>query len=180
MNLTLKNYVKSEFNNIDTSKQYLDFINPSQYIGLDAQVSYDTLSLRLYTKKSVTFIQKKVSEYLIGVDSKNRTIIPSEKIVISVIFCIKKNYRPKEIGDIYGRFLVIDDNYRNDYDAIIDQAISILVRNISTELGMEEHNSKLSIWTTVLGDFNEHGLRSHSTIKIRNKRPDPYLISMRY
>ena len=45
---------------------------------------------------------------------------------------------------------------------------------------MEENNKKLSIWTTVYGDFNAHGLRQHPPIKIRKKRPDPFQFHMRY
>ena len=36
---------------------------------------------------------------------------------------------------------------------------------------MQEANSKLTKWTTVLGDFNLHQLRSHDVIKILNKHP---------
>ena len=42
------------------------------------------------------------------------------------------------------------------------------------------YNEKLTIWTTLLGDFNEHGLRQYPPIKLRNKRPDPMLFHMRY
>ena len=65
-------------------------------------------------------------------------------------------------------------------DYIVDQVISLLVRNIRNDLEMQANNSKLTIWTTLLGDFNEHGLRQHAPIKIRNKRPDPMLFHMRY
>lgn len=175
----LTTFVQSTFNGDDVNKKYLDYIDPSQYIGHQAQISFDPLTMMLYTKKTVQLIQKKVSSYLIGVDSKNRTIVPSERVVIMAIYGIKKHYVPKT-GDIYGRYLVVDGEERNDYGIIVDQVISLLTRGIGAEIGMEEHNSQLSIWTTVLGDFNSCGLRSHAPIKVRDRRPDPYLFSMRY
>ena len=45
---------------------------------------------------------------------------------------------------------------------------------------MEENNRKLTIWTTVYGDFNQHGLQQHSKIKVRNKRPNPMEFNMNY
>jgi hypothetical protein len=45
---------------------------------------------------------------------------------------------------------------------------------------MDECNSKLSAWTTILGDFNEHGLRRHAPIKLREKRPMPMAFNMNY
>ena len=45
---------------------------------------------------------------------------------------------------------------------------------------MEENNRKLTIWTTVYGDFNAHQLRQHAPIKVLNKRPNPMEFHMRY
>ena len=175
----LTTYVQANFNDTQVDKKYTESIDLTPYIGHSSQLSYDPLSNMLYTKKTVQMIQDKVQSYLSGVDPKNRPIRPSERVVIEAIFGVKGRYVPKT-GDIYGRFLVVNTEERNDYTIIVDQVISLLVRGISSEIGMEENNAKLSVWTTVLGDFNEHGLRSHATIKVRDRRPDPYLFSMRY
>jgi hypothetical protein len=46
---------------------------------------------------------------------------------------------------------------------------------------MAENNSKLSIWTTVLGEgLNEHNLRSYAPIKTRVRRPNPMEFHMKY
>ena len=95
------------------------------------------------------------------------------------MYGVFENYRPVT-GDIYGKYTVDNDNRRDDYSYIVDQTISLLVRGIRNDLEMQQNNSKLTIWTTVLGDFNEHGLRQYAPIKVRNKRPDPMLFHMRY
>lgn len=175
----LTTFVQKNFSGEEVDKKYIDWIDPSQYIGHQAQISYDTLSLMLYTKKTVKLIQDKVSEYLIGVDSKNRKIVPSERVVVQAIFGVKDRYIPKT-GDIYGRYIFDVAFDRDDYTAITDQVISLLVSGIGTQIGMEQYNETLSVWTTVLGDFNDHGLRSHPVLKTKERRPDPFLISMRY
>jgi hypothetical protein len=45
---------------------------------------------------------------------------------------------------------------------------------------MDENNKKLTIWTTVLGDFNEHGLRSYAPIKIRENNINKVRFNMNY
>jgi len=164
---------------LPVDKAYQEVLDNVKYIGHNTQIGYDFLSLMLFTKKTISLIREKVSEYLTGVDEYNRKIIPSDRVIVTALFGVKNVYVPKT-GDIYGRFIVVDENLRNDYGSIVDQTISLLVRGISTDLGMIENNNKLSIWTTVLGDFNEHGLRSHPVIKTRDRRPDPYLFNMKY
>jgi len=63
---------------------------------------------------------------------------------------------------------------------MIQQTIEIITSEVKNNLEMEENNRKLTVWTTVLGDFNEQGLRSHPEIKIRQKRPTPMQFNMNY
>jgi hypothetical protein len=79
-----------------------------------------------------------------------------------------------------GKYSVVNPNDRDDYNYIVDMTISFLVREIRNDIEMAQNNEKLTIWTTLLGDFNEHGLRQYPPIKVRNKRPDPMLFHMRY
>ena len=48
------------------------------------------------------------------------------------------------------------------------------------EYEIEENNKKLTIWSTLYGDFNREGLRAHPPIKIRNRRIDQMSINMNY
>ena len=77
------------------------------------------------------------------------------------------NHFVPEIGDIYGRYNVLG-NLQKDEQRMLDRVIQIIVTSIRNEKEMEQNNKKLSVWTTVLGDFNEHGLQSHPQIKLRN------------
>ena len=63
---------------------------------------------------------------------------------------------------------------------MMDEVINIITTDVKVNLGMEENNAKLTVWTTVLEDFNEHGLRSHSKIKLRENRPQPMMFNMNY
>jgi hypothetical protein len=152
----------------------------NQFVGWETISDWNPLTQKLFTKTTVHVIQQKVADYLTGVDSNGRRIVPSERVVVNALFGIFREHAPRT-GDIYGKFLVVDDSKRDDYAYIVDKTISLLVQGIRDDLGMAEQNQKLTIWTTVLGDFNEHGLRQHPPIKINNgKRPDPMLFHMRY
>ena len=166
-------------NGLNTNRKYEESIDSHQYVGWETQTSWNTFLMKLFSKQTVKIIQKKTSEYLMGVDEQGRKIVPSERIIESALLGVYDNYRPNT-GDIYGKYTVVNDNSRDDYTYIVDQVISLLVRNIRNDLEMQHNNSKLTIWTTLMGDFNEHGLRQHAPIKVRNKRPDPMLFHMRY
>ena len=166
-------------NGLNTNRKYDQSIDSNQYVGWETQLSWNTFLAKLFSKQTVKIIQQKTSEYLLGVDEQGRKIVPSERIIESALLGVFNNYRPNT-GDIYGKYTVNNDNSRDDYTYIVDQVISLLVRNIRNDLEMQYNNNKLTVWTTLLGDFNEHGLRQHAPIKLRNKRPDNFLFHMRY
>jgi hypothetical protein len=177
-NTTLENSLDL-INGLNINRKYSESIDSNQYVGWETQTSWNTFLMKLFSKQTVKTIQQKTSEYLMGVDEQGRRIVPSERIVESALLGVFNNYRPNT-GDIYGKYTVVNDNSRDDYSYIVDQVISLLVRNIRNDLEMQSNNSKLTIWTTLLGDFNEHGLRQYPPIKLKNKRPDPMLFHMRY
>jgi hypothetical protein len=166
-------------NGVQIDKEYDEALDLNQYIGWNQRTSWDPLTTMLFSKKTLRLIRDKVSEYTIGVDQKGRKIIPSDNVVVTALYGVFENYHP-QTGDIYGKYLVVDMTQRDDYTAIVDQTISLIIRGITTDLGMIEQNNKLTIWDTVLGDFNSQGLRSHPPIKIRERRPDPMLFNMHY
>jgi hypothetical protein len=170
--------VSSLVNGQNLNKLYNENVDSNQYVGWEQQVSWNSFLSKLFSKQTVKVIQEKTSEYLRGLDDQGRKIVPTEKVVENALYGVFNNYRPNT-GDIYGKYTVMD-NSRDDYSYIIDQTISLLVRGIRTDIEMQNNNSKLTIWTTLLGDFNEHGLRQYAPIKVRNKRPDPMLFHMRY
>ena len=131
-----------------------------------------------FSKRNVNMISKKVTELLQGVDIQNRNIIVPDNTINQVMSSVYNNFSPK-VGDIFTRYN-IPGKKNNNNQTMIDMVINIITRDVRNNLGMIECNSKLSKWTTLLGDFNEHNLRSHSKIKLREKRPTPMQFHMRY
>lgn len=162
---------------INLNTQYDEMLDMSQFVGWNTVVDWAPLPRQLFTKRTVRIIQQKVYEYLLK--SMEKKIAPSERIVIIALYGVYENHIPRT-GDIYGKFLVVDETQRDDYGYIVDKTISLLIDGIQTDIGMEEANSKLSIWNSVLGDFNEKGLRQYPPIKVRNKGPDRFLFHMKY
>ena len=158
---------------------YDDRLDMNQYVGWFTITDWNPLIQKLFTKTTLRVIQGKVSEYLTGVEPNGKKIIPTERVVVAALYGVFKQHHP-HTGDIYGKYTVVDQTQRDDYAYIVDKTISLLVQGIRDDIGMAEQNQKLTIWTTVLGDFNEHGLRQHPPIKVCNKRPDPMLFHMRY
>ena len=123
---------------------------------------------KYFSKDTVRLISYKLTELLQGVDPQGRPIIVPDKTISSVMDSIYDSYRPPT-GDVYGRYNVPTDEPQNYVQSMIDQVIEVIFADVRNNLGMDECNSKLSIWTTVMGDFNTNGLRQHSPIKIREK-----------
>lgn len=135
---------------------------------------------KYFDVSTVRTISHKVTELLQGVDPQNRPIIVPNKTICSVMNDIYSSYRPPT-GDIFSRYIVPSGTSSESYvQNMIDQVIEVITSDVRNNLGMEECNKKLSIWTTVLGDFNAHGLQQHPKIKVRHKRPNPFQFHMNY
>jgi hypothetical protein len=133
----------------------------------------------LYSKGNINKISCKITELLMGVNKDNRPIIVPDKTICSVMSAVYENFTP-ETGDIYSRYNIPKAQETDYIQRIIDEVINIITTDVKVNLGMEEYNKNLSIWTTVLGDFNLHNLRSHSKIKLRERRPQPMAFQMNY
>ena len=145
-----------------------------RYVGYE-----DTISIQqFFSNDTVRKISNKITQLLMGVDKHNRPIIVPNQTIFSIMSAVLDNYRP-ETGDIHSRYN-IPKRGTVGVQSMIDQVINIITTDVKNNIGMEECNRNLSIWTTVLGDFNEHGLRSHSKIKLREKRPMPMAFNMNY
>ncbi len=133
-----------------------------------------------FSADTVNIISNKVTELLMGVDPLNRPIIVPDENICAVMSAIFDNFRPAT-GDIYSRYNIPQGDGVGSYvQSMIDQTIEVITTDVRNNLEMEENNKKLTAWTTVYGDFNQHGLRQHAPIKIRNRRPDPMQFNMNY
>ena len=135
---------------------------------------------KYYNASTINTIAHKVTELLMGVDPHNRPIIIPKSTICSVMNQIYSSYRPPT-GDIYSRYIIPTGTSSESYvQNMIDQVIEVIVTDVKNNLEMAQNNQKLSIWTTLLGDFNKDGLRQHPPIKTRHKRPNPLQFNMNY
>lgn len=150
----------------------------SQYVGWDVSVnpSFETL----FNKENIREYQQRITALLQGVEPTGRPILVPTDTIVNVLYQCYKTNRP-QVGDIYSRYIQAEYVFtRDDLTNIVNRAINIIVSQIKNEYAMIACNKKLTIWTTVLGDFNKEGLRSHDIIKIRRKRPEPMQFNMNY
>jgi hypothetical protein len=134
---------------------------------------------KFFSKDTVALISKKITQLTKGVDKLNRDIIVPDQRICEVMDGVYQQFRPST-GDIYTRYVIDSEEQNSMTQNLIDQTIEVIFSNIVNQLGIEEANSKLSAWVQVYGDFNVEGLRAHSEIKIREKRPISMEFHMRY
>jgi len=135
---------------------------------------------KFYSKETLKTISKKITDLLQGLDINKRPIIVTDKVIGTVMSSVHQNYIPAT-GDIYSRYIIPNGMSPENYTQnMIDQTIEIIVNTIKSEYEMTENNRKLTIWSTLYGDFNAQKLRAHPEIKIRKRRPDPLQFNMNY
>jgi hypothetical protein len=135
--------------------------------------------LNLYAPENIKRMSRQITHLLMGVDPDNRKIIVPDKSIADMVYSCYESYRPPT-GDIYSRFNIPIKQSESSFQSIINQAIELITSQVRTTMEMEENNSKLTAWTTVYGDFNEHKLRQHAPIQVRNKHPTAMQFNMNY
>jgi hypothetical protein len=149
-----------------------------KFIGWDT--SRNESFTTLFNKDNVAVYQSRITELLQGVEPTGRPIIVPIDTILSVLYQCYESNRP-QVGDIYSRYIQAEYTVsRDDLSDIVNRAMNIIVSTIRTEYGVLECNKRLTVWNTVLGEFNKEGLRSHSQIKLRRKRPEPMQFNMNY
>ncbi|MDC3332919.1 hypothetical protein OAV62_01625 [bacterium] len=154
---------------------YMQHPGWSQTVG--NRPNYETL----WTPDRLGMLQQKITQLLEGVSEDGRPILVPITAIGHVISQVYQSHRP-QVGSIYSRYIQMDpEGQRNDIRDIEDRSINIIVSQIRNEMMTIQNNKRLTIWNTVYGDFNKEGLRAHSGIKIRKKRPNVSMgIGMRY
>jgi hypothetical protein len=150
------------------------------HVGWDQTIENKPCYQSIWDTNRIIQIQGKITELLAGVDPKGRPIIVPIKTIGSVLSEVMNSHRP-QVGDIYSRYILPEiEQTRNDVRDIIDRTIQIIVSQVRSEIETIESNNKLSIWSTLYGDFNKEGLRGHAPIKIRKKRVPEMMFQMNY
>lgn len=142
--------------------------NFMRYIGWNKEYSYNPCLSKYFCQETVDKVSRQVTQNLQGVGPNNRPIIVTDDVICHVMSSVYQDRKGK-VGDIYTIFTIADVSPDDIVLSMIDRTIEIITTNITNEYGMIENNSKLTKWTTLLGDFNLQGLRSHPIIKIREK-----------
>jgi hypothetical protein len=150
------------------------------YVGWDATSSGDKNLEYLFSEANLTALQRQVADALVGVDPQGRKIMVALDKIANVLTNVYQNVTRTRVGDIYSRYVVPQDQSRCDLREVNNVAVNIIVRSIRDEYETIENNKKLTVWTTVLGDFNKEGLRSHPPIKIRRRHPQHMAFNMNY
>ena len=168
--------------------EYGSIIQEKKLVGSDLETKHPgftdfDLCLRQYfSQNTIHTISHKLTQLLMGVDPQNRPIIIPDKQIGFVMDSVYRNFTPYNTGDIYTRYNIPSGSNTDSYvQNMIDQVIEIIYSDVRNNLEIEQNNSKLSIWTTVLGEgLNQHQLRSFAPIKTRLKRPAPFQFNMNY
>ena len=151
--------------------------NYYRYVGWkDDELEFDK---RFFSKETIDYIKQVTSEKLKCVRSDGRPIVVSDRVIAQVMSQIYDNYQP-QLGDIYTIFTIPAAEPRDDMQRLTDLVIETIFKNISVETQMEENNKRLTVWTSVLGDFNEHKLRQYTTIKTNKKNINKVRFNMNY
>ena len=138
--------------------------NYHRHVGWE---QYQNLN-NLFTQDSIDYISQQISKNLEGLNPDGKKMVVSDKSIAQVISSVYQD-RQNKIGDIYTLFNIPETQDIDMIDYIILRTIYIITTELRNEYEVINNNRKLTAWTTVLGDFNQNGLRSHDNIKVRQR-----------
>lgn len=163
-------------NNSCLNKQDIGDDNYMRYVGWKANDDMKSY----FSKNTVKLISRKVTEFTLGVHKDNLPIIVPDKNIYHVMSSVYDSFRP-ETGDIFTRYNIVKKNkISSNIQTMIDRVIEIITSHIKNDFETRYNNEKLSIWSTVYGDFNKEGLRQHPPIKVLNKRTNKMQFNFNY
>lgn len=148
-----------------------------RYVGWS--VSQGELDKRFFSEQTVRDISQKLQELLKCLRKDGRPIIVADRVIAHMMSEVFYKNRP-QLGDGYFMYNIPAAEPRNDYETMKDMVVEMIFNNIKTEYEMDENNRKLTIWTSVLGDFNKHGLRQYTNLKINEKNINKVRFNMNY
>jgi len=134
----------------------------------------------LFSSENLKLLSRTITAALRGTDPEGRDIVVADDRILSVLSSVFWNGTRERVGDIYTRYVIPDCYPRNDLQAINLQTMNIIVSAVKDEYDTIANNKRLTVWNTLLGDFNANGLRSHPPLKIRKKFPQRMMFNMNY
>lgn len=154
--------------------------NFSSHVGWDYTSSDSDALKYIFSNSTLDTLSEQITRALRGLDSRGRDIIVPHDKIANVLSSVYSFGTRTNVGDIYTHETIPSIENRNDVRNILNQTMNIVVSAIRDEIITTEQNKKLSVWTTVLGDFNDHGLRSYAPIKLRERHPQYMAFNMNY
>lgn len=155
-------------------------LNRLAFVGWDQTIGNDDMVKMLFSRENLENLSKIITSLLVGVHPEGRPIVVPLDKISAVLYSVYRFGTRPNIGDIHSRYIVPQAQPRCDARDINNQTINIITRAIKDEFETIAQNKTLTVWTTVLGDFNEQGLRAYSTLKIRKKHPQYMAFNMNY
>lgn len=133
-----------------------------------------------FSPETVAFISSAVITFTREHVDPRGVLVP-DNTIIAVMNQVYRGFRPAT-GDIYSRYVIPPgpmepSSYLWD---LIGQCVKAITDDIQNQWTTDRQNSALSIWTTVLGEGNPHGLRQTPPIKTLKKRPRTGLFHYNY
>jgi hypothetical protein len=118
-----------------------------------------------FSQENIDRLSAQITEHL---KTTGQTIKVSDRVIGGVMSDVSRSFNPRT-GDIFSRYIIPTEEGRDDLKNMNDQVITVIVNTVREEIEQQRCNERLSIWTTVLGDFNPEGMRAHSKIKTRER-----------
>lgn len=148
-----------------------------RYVGW--QVSQQEFDKKWFARKTLDEISEVLKEKLKCLRKDGRPIVVADRVIAHMMSEVFHKNRPI-LGDGYFMFNIVPEKERDDYNDMKVQVIEMIFNGIKTEYEMDQNNRKLSIWSTVYGDFNPQGLRQYSTIKLNEMPLNKIRFQMNY
>jgi len=160
--------------------QAQDVSNDSAFVGYAQNYEISPLHQQVFSDENISKLSAIITESTKGLDPEKRNIVVPPGRIAQVLSSFFRDGTRTHLGDIYTRFIIPQDRARNDLENINMQTLNVIISTIRDEYETIENNKRLSIWTTVLGDFNSHGLRSYPVLKMRRRMPQRMMFNMNY
>jgi hypothetical protein len=132
-----------------------------------------------FSMQNLKSISERLKDLLKCLRKDGRPMIVADRVIAHIMSEVFTKNRP-QLGDMYTMLNIPADEARDDLKTMNDMVVQIIFNNIKTEYEMEENNRGLTVWTTVLGDFNKHGLRQYTDIKLNEKNINKVRFNMNY
>ena len=136
--------------------------NFTRYVGWNKDIpGYEVY----FTTQNMNFIKSAITNELL----KSGYYITVTDEVIGNVMSRALELNSPNIGDIYTRYNIPHNQIRDDVKEMSLNVINTIVNTILDEQDQLKWNNSLTVWTTVLGDFNKQRIRSHPVLKTKER-----------